>query len=251
MYELYQPGGYRQLITLKCPSNKTREELKDWWLNTHAEYIKNLSDLRWYTVCFAFEPIGYSNSSPGNPLQFDGYEELYFDSLDDLKKAYQSDIMKSSFGDMSNIGLDNPKLFSGLWAEANIIKMEGLSSPPKQKGCYRIFGGCNRTPGMTKKDLKDWYYEHAAYQINEEGKMINAGIIGYIHNFSLDDSPFGLPFVDAYCNNWWGSLEDMRKTFESDIWKNHSLGDRERHIDIYDKSLFVGAVAEEHVINLP
>jgi hypothetical protein len=216
----------------------------------YTKITKKLQKLRLYTVCFTLESVDYSDGTPGNPLQFDGFEELCFNSLDDLKKAYQSEVMKESFADMSKRGFDNPELFHGVWAEANVIKMKGLRSPPKQKGCYRIFGGCKRALGMSKKELKDWYYQHAACLINNERRMIILEIIGYIHSFSLNDSPFGPPFVDAYCSNWWASLEDMRKTFNSNIWKSHSLGDRESHIDASDKSLFVGAIAKEYIIDL-
>lgn len=249
MYKLYQRDGYRQLITLKCPPHMTKGKLKDWWLNKHAKRVRNLQGLRWYTVCFTFESVDYGDGSPVQPSPFDGYEELYFDSLDNLKKAYQSDIMKSSFDNMAERGLYNPKLLNGLWAEANVIMMKDLSSPPKQKGCYRIFGGCKLGPKMTKKDLKDFFYDHADRIIDKQGIIIIPEIIGYIHNFSLDDSPFGKPFVDAYCNNWWNSLAEMKKTFKGDVWKSQ-VQDREKHIDNYDKSLFVGALAEEYIIDI-
>ena len=144
----------------------------------------------------------------------------------------------------------DPDLFHGVWAEANIIKMKGLISPPKQRDCARIFGGCKRAGDMSKKDLKDWYYGHAERVLDDEGRMIIPEIIGYIHNFSLEDSPFGEPFVDAYCNNWWATKEDMFKTFNGDIWKRQ-LEHREDHIDVYNKSLFIGALAMEHIIDLP
>jgi hypothetical protein len=103
---------------------------------------------------------------------------------------------------------------------------------------------------MSKKGLKDWYYEHAERVLDDQGRMIIPEIIGYIHNFVLEDSPFGTPFVDAYCNNWWATREDMFKTFNGDIWKGQ-LVHREDHIDVIDKSLFIGATAMEHIVDLP
>jgi hypothetical protein len=41
----------------------------------------------------------------------------------------------------------------------------------------------------------------------------------------------------------------MKKTFASDVWKSQ-LEDREDHLDAFDKSLFVGALAEEHIIDI-
>jgi hypothetical protein len=249
MYKYYQPDGYRQLVALTCPEGMRKADLKDWFLK-HSEKVKYIPKLKWYTVCFTFDTIDYADGSPGQPLAFDVYEELYFGSLENLKAAYQTDIMKSEFEDMKKQGLTAPGLFHGVWAEANIITMKGLVSPPKRKDCARIFGGCKRSPGMSKKDLKDWYYGHAERVLDGEGRMIIPEIIGYIHNFSLEDSPFGKPFVDAYCNNWWATKEDMFRTFSGDLWKGQ-LEHREDHIDMNDKTLFIGALAMEHIVDLP
>ena len=248
MYDLYQKDGYRQLITLKCPEYMSKKELKDWWFK-HAERVKKMKGLKWYTVCFTIDSINYSDGSEGQKPPFDGYEEMWFSSLDELKEASDSKIMKDELFNITNIMFKDPELFHGLWAEGNIIKMDGLISPPKQKGCYRIFGGCRRRQGMTKKDLKDWYYQHATRVIDGKGKMIIPEIIGYTHNFLISDSPFGPPLVDAYCNNWWSSLAEMKKSFAGDLWKSQ-LEDREDHLDTFDISLFIGAVAEEHIIEI-
>jgi len=79
--------------------------------------------------------------------------------------------------------------------------------------------------------------------------MIIPEIIGYTHNFLISDSPFGPPLVDAYCNNWWDSLAEMKKSFAGDLWKSQ-LEDREDHLDTFDISLFIGAVTEEHIIEI-
>ena len=249
MYKHYKPDGYRQLITISCPPYMNKEKLKDGILE-HSGRAKYLPGLRWYTVCFTFDTIDYSDGTAGRSLKFDFYEEMYFESLEDLKAAYESDLMQQELKRMADNGLSGPEYLQAVWAEANIIKMKGLTSPPKLKNCTRIFGGCRCTSGMTKKNLKDWYYAHADRVIDDEGRMTIPEIIGYIHNFTIGDSPFGKPFVDAYCNNWWATKEDMFKTFGGDIW-NGQLVHREDHIDIQDKSLFIGATAMEHIVDLP
>jgi hypothetical protein len=249
-YPLYQPDGYRQLITFKSPPGMGEEELKGW-IADHAERAKRLPGLKWYTLCFVFGPIDYADGTPGQPPPFDAYEEMYFDSLEDLRQAYQSNLMQSELKEMVKRGLfDTEDFRRGVWAEANIVKMKGLSSPPTQKDCARIFGGCKRAEGMSRKDLKDWYYGHAERVIDTDGRMIIPEIIGYIHNFTLEDSPFGPPFVDAYCNNWWATREDMFMTLAGEIWRGQ-LEHREEHIDAYDPALFIGALAIELPIDLP
>lgn len=248
MYALYEPDGFRQLMTIKFAEGMSKEELQNWWFR-RAEIVKKTPNLKWYTVCFTLDTINYSDGSPGYSLKFDGYEELYFNTFEELKNSYDSTEMQKSFADLKNNEKLNKSTINIVWAEANVIKMKGLISPPKQKGCYRVFGGCCCTTDMNREDLKKWYHSHAEKVIDSEGRMIIPEIIGYIHNFALDDSPFGKPFIDAYCNNWWASLEDMMKTFEGEIWKGQ-LVHREEHIDIVDKSLFSGAVAKEFIIDL-
>jgi hypothetical protein len=245
VYRYYQADGYRQLVTFRKPQNMSASSLKKWVLD-HSERVKHISGLRWYTLCFTFDTIDYSDGSPGRPLEYDAFEELYFVSLDELKRSYDSTIMQEELWKMKESGIG----FRGVWAEAFVIKMKGLSSPPEKNGCARLFGGCKRAEGMTKKDLKDWYYAHAERVLDSEGRMIIPEIIGYIHNFCLEDSPFGVPFVDAYCNNWWNTKEEMFQSFDGEVWKGQ-LKDREVHVDTHDPSLFIGSLGIEYVVDLP
>lgn len=248
MYPLYKSDGYRQLITLKCSGQMTKDDLRGWWFK-RSEKVKKLLNLKWYTLCFTFDTVNYSDGSPGCDLKFDGYEEIYFNSYDDLVCAYDSKIMQDGFDEIKNFESNNQIICNAVWAEAFAVKMKGITSPPKQKGCYRIFGGCIKKDDMSYEDLKKWYHGHAAKVIDKNGKMIIPEIIGYIHNFTLNNSPLGKPFVNAYCNNWWASFEDMKKTFSGNIWQGQLIH-REEHIDDEDKSLFIGALAQEYIIDL-
>ena len=143
MYELYEYDGYRQLLTFKCPDSMKIQKLQEW-SKAHASRVRFLPQLRWYTICYTFDKIDNSDGSPGEPLRFDVFEEMYFNSIEDLKYAYDSDIMQQELSAMHVENLDDPALFNGVWAEANIIKMKGLRSPSRQDGCARLFGGCKR-----------------------------------------------------------------------------------------------------------
>ena len=94
MYELYNRADFKQMITIKCPEDVSKEELKTWWFG-RAEKMKHLPGLKWYTVLFSLEPTPF-----GEPA-FDGFEELWFGSLDALKKAYNTDIMKTFPGSLA------------------------------------------------------------------------------------------------------------------------------------------------------
>ena len=242
MYELYNKADFKQMITIKCPPHMEKEDFKDWWFK-HAEGMKKLPGLKWYTVLFSLE------SSHFGPPAFDGFEELWFDSLNTLKKAYQTDIMKRELENIKKHGFDNPALFQAAWLEENIITMKGYSRIPDKKNMVRLVGICRRPPAMTKKDLKDWFYQHAANVINDEGHMIIPGIRWYTHCFSLEESPFGPAPFEGCAENWWGSLYEMKRDFEGDIMKSQ-LEDREENIDVVDPSYFQGIWADEHIINI-
>jgi len=227
---------------MKCHDNMTVDELKDWWF-LHSKKFKQLPGLKWYTINF---PI---DCSPfGSPV-IDGFEELWFESLDDLKKAYRSSIMQNELENMRKRNLCNPELFRAVWLEENIIPLKGYDKIPDKKGMIRLTGICIQPPTMTKKDLKDWFYQHAANVIDKNGYVIIPGIKWYTHCFALDDSPFGSPKFNGVAENWWLSLEEIKKDFKSDVMKSQ-LKDREENIDIVDKSFFEGFWSEEFVIDI-
>lgn len=242
MYELYNKADYKQMFTIKCPADVTREELKDWWFG-HAEKMKRLPGLKWYTVLFSLEP------SPFGEPAFDGFEELWFGSLDALKEAYRTDIMKSELRDIKKRGFDDPALFQAAWLEENIVSLKGYDSIPDKKNMARLTGICKRPPDMSKKDLKDWFYQHAARVIDEEGRMIVPGIRWYTHCFSVDDTPFGPSSFGGCAENWWDSLDEMKRDFDGDVMKSQ-LEDREENIDVVDPSYFQGIWADEYIIDL-
>lgn len=241
MYDLYKKADFRQIITIKCPNGMKVDELKRWWFS-RAQRMKNLPNLKWYTICFSLD------CSPFGTPAFDGYEEIWFGSLEELKRAYNSDIMKKELEDISSQKLDDPILFQAGWLEENIVLIKGYNKIPDKKGMIRLTGICKRTPKMTKKDLKDWFYQHAARVISKDGYMIIPGIRWYTHCFAID-SPFGPPKIDGCAENWWESLQEIKRDFDGDVMKSQ-LEDREEKIDIVDPSYFQGAWAEEFIIDL-
>lgn len=241
MYDLYKKAGYRQIMTIKCPESLKIDELRKWWF-ARAERMKNLPALKWYTICFSLD------CSPFGRPAFDGYEELWFDNLGGLKEAYDSDIMKQELKDISNHELDNPDLFQAGWLEENIVMMKGYDHIPDKRGMVRLTGICKLPPTMTKKALKDWFYQHAERVIDKNGFMIIPGIRWYTHCFAIN-SPFGTPKIDGCAENWWESLEEIKRDFDGEVMKSQ-LEDREENIDIVDPSYFQGIWADEFIIDL-
>lgn len=241
MYDLYKEAGCRQIITLKSPKGMSQKELKDWWFG-RAEKIKKIPGINWYTINFPLD------CSPFGPPAFDGFEELWFSSLQDLKNAYEDKIMQEGFEDMKEKGLYSKDLMQAAWMQENIVELKGYGSIPDKEGMVRLTGICKQPPDMSRKDLKDWFYQHAARVIDKEGRMIIPGIRWYTHCFSIE-SPFGESFIDGCAENWWDSLEEIKRDFEGDVMKSQ-LEDREEAIDVVDPSYFKGLWSDEYVIRL-
>jgi hypothetical protein len=241
MYELYKKADYRQIITIKCPEGLSTQDLKKWWFG-RAERLKYLPGLKWYTINFTL------NSSPFGPPPFNGFEEMWFGTIEDLKNAYDTGLMQNSFMEIKDNGFDKPGFFQAAWLEENIVQIKGYSSIPDREGMVRLTGICNQPPSMTREDLVDWFYQHARRVIDKNGYMIIPGIRWYTHCFSID-SPFGSTFIDGCAENWWDSLEEIKRDFEGEIMKSQ-LKDREENIDIVDPSYFQGTWSDEFVIKI-
>jgi hypothetical protein len=99
-----EKGMYCQMGTLKCPAGMSKNDLKTWWLNTHAETGKYLEGLKWYTVLFPLE------NTPLGPPPFDGYAAVWFDSVDALIRSSRSEIMKGQMEDVRKHKMDDPVL---------------------------------------------------------------------------------------------------------------------------------------------
>ena len=71
---------------VKRPPTMTVEELHKWWLGPHAELAKGLPGLKKYVISLAIE--GPEKAIQG--IQYDGIAEMWFDSMDDIRKAQAS-----------------------------------------------------------------------------------------------------------------------------------------------------------------
>ena len=68
---------------LKRPDGVTREEFHRWWLHEHAPLAKRFPRLRKYVVSLSIE-------GPFEEPAYDGFAELWFDSLEDLEYAFSA-----------------------------------------------------------------------------------------------------------------------------------------------------------------
>ena len=84
----------------KRPPSMTFEELRDWWLGPHADIGKRVPGVKRYVVSLA---IGAPRSlwrPEEEGAEYDGIAELWFDSMEDLKKAQESPVMTEALNDV-------------------------------------------------------------------------------------------------------------------------------------------------------
>ena len=65
---------------VKRPDGVTREEFHRWWLDKHIHLAKRFPRLRKYVVSLSID-------RPFGEPAYDGFSELWFDSLEDLEYA--------------------------------------------------------------------------------------------------------------------------------------------------------------------
>ena len=240
MYDKYVFDGYKQLITIKCPKNMNVKDLRNWWIE-HAERVKIIKKLKLYAIYFRID------FTFGPDPTFDGYEEMWFDYLEDLRKAYESNIWQKELINMEENNLYRAENFQGIWQEGNIVKLKGCEKIPTSPGCHRHIGGLKRPYNWSRKEVKNWFYNHAIKALDEEGAMSVPGIVWYTHSFSIVNAPYGPPFVDAICGNWMYSLDEMKKAFNSEKMK--SQNDHGSEVwDYYDSKQAQIIEAEQFII---
>ncbi|GBC74728.1 hypothetical protein HRbin06_00035 [archaeon HR06] len=72
-----------------------KEEFKDYWLNKHAPLAKRMPKLRKYVISIV-------ENSEGEEPGYQGIAELWFDSLEDMRIAFNSPEGKKAVEDVKN-----------------------------------------------------------------------------------------------------------------------------------------------------
>lgn len=101
----------KYVAMFKRPPNMTVEQLRKWWLGPHATISKRLPGLRKYAINFVV-------STPSDEPEYDGFSEIIFDSLDDLRRALASSAMAEARKDVEEQGLT---VVSRITAEEHVI----------------------------------------------------------------------------------------------------------------------------------
>jgi uncharacterized protein (TIGR02118 family) len=110
-----EKGKFCQMGTLRRPPGMSAADLRAWWIEEHAETGKLLKGLRWYTVLF---PL---HDTPFGLPPFDGYASVWYDSVEELKEAAGSEIMKKQMEDVRRHNMDDPSLSKVVLADEFIV----------------------------------------------------------------------------------------------------------------------------------
>lgn len=90
-----KPHSVKRIGLVKKRKDMSYEQFADHWLNVHAELCKKLPNMRRYSVNLVareqIEGFGY-----------EGFSELWFDSLDALKASLASPEGKTLLADLPN-----------------------------------------------------------------------------------------------------------------------------------------------------
>ena len=94
----------------KRPPNMTADEYRKWYLEKHVNTGRKLPGVRKYVVNLA---IKTTDEEP----PYDGVAELWFDSMDDVKKGFNSPVMEEAKKDLTENNITSTRIF----AEEHII----------------------------------------------------------------------------------------------------------------------------------
>jgi uncharacterized protein (TIGR02118 family) len=89
----------KAVIFIKRRKDLTREQFKEYWLTHHVELEKENVEKNWVRKIVASFVVEDS-SLPDPP--FDGMVELYFDSIEDMKKDVQGAQREIMYADEEN-----------------------------------------------------------------------------------------------------------------------------------------------------
>jgi len=89
----------KAVIFIKRRKDLTREQFKEYWLTHHWKLEKENAENNWVRRIVASFAVD-DDSLPEPP--FDGMVELYFDSIDDMKKDAQGEQRKIMYADEEN-----------------------------------------------------------------------------------------------------------------------------------------------------
>lgn len=236
---MFKKGKYKQWGSIKCPPHMTKKELKDWWIGHHSITGRLIPNLLFYTVNFPLD-----NTVLNDP-PFDGFADNSFASLKLLKRGGTSKEMEFQINDVKKYRLDDPSLCQIVWVEEYIVDIQkDIENPPDKNIWYKQLRIFKRPVSLSKKQLRDLWLD----KFVKSSKDL-PGMRWHTVNFTLENTPFGVPVFDGYEEQWFKDLENMKKAFNSSSSRK-LMEDLEEHGLSYPGLVKV-VWAETNIIEIP
>jgi uncharacterized protein (TIGR02118 family) len=86
----------KYVTVLSRRAGMSREEYSNYWKNTHAPILKEIPGLMGYVQNHALEDL------EGNESPYDGFGELYFDSVEAMQAGLASSEGEATLADIPN-----------------------------------------------------------------------------------------------------------------------------------------------------
>ena len=86
----------KYITVLSRRAGMSREEYSNYWKNTHAPILKEIPGLMGYVQNHALEDL------EGNEPPYDGFGELYFDSVEAMQAGLASSEGEATLADIPN-----------------------------------------------------------------------------------------------------------------------------------------------------
>lgn len=85
----------------KGVEDMSHDEVMEYWKNDHAEIVRDLPHLTKYTLGEPLQP---------EETEWDGVAELYFDSVEDMQAAFESEAGQRMLEDGPNFTMEEPQI---------------------------------------------------------------------------------------------------------------------------------------------
>ncbi len=95
---------FKMIILLKRKTSFTNKQFAEYWLETHAPLAKKMPGLRRYVVNLVTPP-------PNREPDYNGVVELWFDNVDDMKKAFNSPEGQTTQKDTENFAASRTAMY--------------------------------------------------------------------------------------------------------------------------------------------